>query len=59
LALAIFLRQFNVSSKGEHSKQDVPTDMVLVVNVSPLTMKPSVLPKQKIVFNLYLQQLQE
>ena len=39
LALVIFLRHFNVSNKEEHSKQGIPTDMLLVVNVSPLTKK--------------------
>jgi hypothetical protein len=52
LAPVIFLRHFYVFSKEQHSKQDVLTDILLVVNVSPLTAKLFVLSKEKIMFNL-------
>jgi hypothetical protein len=52
LALAIFLRHFNASSKEEHSKQDVPTDMFTGCQCISSHNEAIYTFKTKIVFNL-------
>jgi hypothetical protein len=48
-----------VFSKEECSVENILTDILLVVTVYRVTIKLFVLSKEKLMFNLELQQLQE